>query len=497
MYACFWILLIPICYLSTQEVIGSKDMLRDTLVDAHSTLKGATEEAETRRRLIDSYKRHEIPKNDALSPYFQETGKRLPLFVDVNLFVYSFSSISVVDMDYTIDFLLRQRWMDERLKFIAMNDTKMTPISYLRDQLWLPDLFFRNAKDGFLHKITLPNYLIWIDPQGVITFSQKLSIKASCHMTLWNFPMDTQICKISIGSYGYAKEDLEFRWWSQEEYSPLRNSTKKPSPRKPIEMRSGLEINEFTLTSYGAFYCSIEYSSTGSFSCLEVEFQLQRRFGFYLIYAYLPSMLVVSIAWVSFLLDPSAVPGRVSIGLLCVLALITQSAAILTQLPRVSYIKAMDIWVFVCLAFVVSSLLEFAAANTVSRKTRGVESEKEGPALQHKLCVLTTPSALVAFVKSEKCGASPDSHSRAQPAQDEGEGVESPNQKVPQESAENSSAPGSPLITIQGRYIDSCECASSDRAHRLDILFAIGYPILFIIFNVAYWSYYLLYMRSD
>ncbi|KAA0191210.1 Glutamate-gated chloride channel subunit 3 [Fasciolopsis buskii] len=454
----------------------------------------------------ETYNRHEIPR---MKPTSEENGQTNqsteipPLLVDVNMYVYSFSSISVVDMDYTIDFLLRQRWQDSRLKFLFPEKGKRKPISYLKGQLWLPDLFFRNAKNGFLHTITKPNYLIWLDSNGTITFSQKLSLKVSCHMTLEKFPMDTQSCKVNIGSYGYAIDYLDFRWWRGEVYMPTDELPSNASARNAIEIRSDLEINEFKLINYDAYYCAMQYSSTGRFSCLEVKFDLQRRFGFYLIYAYLPSMLIVVIAWVSFLLDPSAVPGRVSIGLLCVLALITQSAAILTQLPRVSYVKAIDIWVFICLAFVVSSLLEFAAANTTSR--RQTKRQQLMDVTENSLYVVTSLSALTELIQT-------NGPTKVKPLHKKEDTQATDNVNPPLQAplaaaiatcdTEASNAPSvyDPVTPMPCKIFGydrvnkpgDGRCQHVTGVHRLDLTFAIGYPILFILFNIAYWTYFFL-----
>lgn len=45
----------------------------------------------------------------------------------------------------------------------------------------------------------------------------------------------------------------------------------------------------------------------------------------------------------------------------------TQASSSRQSLPRVSYIKAIDIWMATCLVFVFAALLEFAIVNVLSR----------------------------------------------------------------------------------------------------------------------------------
>ena len=107
---------------------------------------------------------------------------------------------------------------------------------------------------------------------------------------------------------------------------------------------------------------------TGAFPCLEIRFILQRDIGFFLIQVYVPSMLIVILSWVSFWINVEASPARVSIGLLTVLTTTTQSTGVNAALPRVSYIKAVDVWMSMCLIFVFAALLEYAVVNVLSRK---------------------------------------------------------------------------------------------------------------------------------
>ena len=78
---------------------------------------------------------------------------------------------------------------------------------------------------------------------------------------------------------------------------------------------------------------------SGHFSCLKVEFTLTRDIGFYMIQTYVPSALIVMLSWVSFWINIDAVPARISLGVLTILTMTTQSTGTISSLPRVSYVK--------------------------------------------------------------------------------------------------------------------------------------------------------------
>ncbi|KAK2160626.1 hypothetical protein LSH36_129g06010 [Paralvinella palmiformis] len=135
----------------------------------------------------------------------------------------------------------------------------------------------------------------------------------------------------------------------------------------PLEINQDLELPQFALDDYRFVDCAKTYT-TGSFSCLQVNFILRRDIGYYMIQTYIPSGLVVILSWVSFWINSDAVPARISLGVLTILTMTTQSTGVRQSLPRVSYIKAIDVWMSTCLVFVFASLLEFAIVNVLSRK---------------------------------------------------------------------------------------------------------------------------------
>ncbi|KAL3307381.1 hypothetical protein Ciccas_014108, partial [Cichlidogyrus casuarinus] len=108
--------------------------------------------------------------------------------------------------------------------------------------------------------------------------------------------------------------------------------------------------------------------STGTFSCLKAQFQMQRQLGSYLVGTYVPTILIVMTSWLSFWISMDAVAARVSLELLNLIAIITKNSEVAANLPRVSYIKALDIWNNACIIFIIAAMLEFGIAVHWSRK---------------------------------------------------------------------------------------------------------------------------------
>lgn len=110
------------------------------------------------------------------------------------------------------------------------------------------------------------------------------------------------------------------------------------------------------------------FASEATFTCLSTNLHLQRNIGYYMAQVFVPSILIVILSWVSFWIHVDAIPARISLGVLTVLTITTQSSGIRSSLPRVSYVKAIDVWNSVCLLFVFSALLEYAYINVQTRR---------------------------------------------------------------------------------------------------------------------------------
>jgi hypothetical protein len=101
----------------------------------------------------------------------------------------------------------------------------------------------------------------------------------------------------------------------------------------------------------------------GQYARLSLSFLLQRHIGYFIFQTYLPSILIVMLSWVSFWINHEATSARVALGITTVLTMTTISTGVRSSLPRISYVKAIDIYLVTCFVFVFSALLEYAAVN--------------------------------------------------------------------------------------------------------------------------------------
>ncbi|XP_050545426.1 glutamate-gated chloride channel isoform X7 [Daktulosphaira vitifoliae] len=375
-----------------------------------------------------------------------------PTIVHINLFVRSITTISDNKMEYSVQLTFREQWMDERLMFNDYNG-KMRYLTLTEtSRVWMPDLFFSNEKEGHFHNIIMPNVYIRIFPNGLVLYSIRISLTLSCPMNLKLYPLDRQTCSLRMVSYGWTTDDLVFLWKEGD----------------PVQVVKNLHLPRFTLEKFLTDYCNSK-TNTGEYSCLKVDLLFKREFSYYLIQIYVPCCMLVIVSWVSFWLDQSAVPARVSLGVTTLLTMATQTSGINASLPPVSYTKAIDVWTGVCLTFVFGALLEFALVNYASR------SDIHRDDMNKKDLERTV---------SMDCN-------------DYEDGPNSFNMKPLMRPELMMSRDKMSQIIHQPPPMDQNSCWKSwmskfpTRSKRIDVISRILFPMVFAMFNMSYWSTYL------
>ncbi|XP_018591363.1 glycine receptor subunit beta-like isoform X1 [Scleropages formosus] len=299
-----------------------------------------------------------VPYDPRIRPNFQG----IPVEDKVNIFINSFGSIQETTMDYRVNIFLRQRWNDPRLRLpTEFKSESLTVDPKMFKCLWKPDLFFANEKNANFHDVTQENILLFIFRNGDVLISMRLSVTLTCPLDLTLFPMDTQKCKMQLESFGYTTDDLKFSWQSGD----------------PVQMDE-IALPQFDVKQEDIEYgnCTKYYKGTGYYTCVEVIFTLRRQVGFYMMGVYAPTLLIVVLSWLSFWINPDASAARVPLGILSVLSLSSECTSLASELPKVSYVKAIDIWMIACLLFGFASLVEYAVVQVMLNNPKMIEAEK-------------------------------------------------------------------------------------------------------------------------
>ncbi|CAP35876.2 Protein CBG18417 [Caenorhabditis briggsae] len=253
-----------------------------------------------------------------------------PVHVNVSIVVSNIRSVSEVTMDYSIEMFYRESWRDPRLTYSREKFKNKTEISLHESYsnfLWHPDTFVPNAissKNPRRQSITHRS-LLRLRNNGSILYSRRLSLILTCGMDLTLFPFDTQLCKMGFESYGYTADKVKYFW-----SSGVIQSLKLHKIRLP-----DFQVKEAYVTS------RVESYATGDYSRLYVCFVFNRAAGFCFLQLIIPSTAVVITSWVSLWMEnETSFQDMISIILTITFLLFSYNEV----MPRVSYIKAMDVY---------------------------------------------------------------------------------------------------------------------------------------------------------
>ncbi|KAH9369329.1 hypothetical protein HPB48_012405 [Haemaphysalis longicornis] len=264
---------------------------------------------------------------------------------------------SSYSQDYGIDMDLQECWVDERLSLseLGANYSFITNDGGLISSVWKPDIFFVNAKEATTHDVTVPNQILQILPNGTVLFSiryafPRISLRLSCLMDFQLFPLDRQICDVVLRPYSHT-DDKVFIFWHEE---------------NPVVFEVSFDAPEFDIINFQTHNFT-RFHRTGNFSSLKLELLLERDPGYYLIHLYLPLTLTVLMSWHALWLKVEIPQARLILTVNCLFTVVTVSNGARALIPRVSYLKAADVWVTACILFVYGVILVSSMVNYMFR----------------------------------------------------------------------------------------------------------------------------------
>uniref|UniRef100_A0A8C9ZUL5 Gamma-aminobutyric acid type A receptor subunit beta1 n=1 Tax=Sander lucioperca TaxID=283035 RepID=A0A8C9ZUL5_SANLU len=273
-----------------------------------------------------------------------------PVDVGMSIDIASIDMVSEVNMDYTITMYFQQSWRDKRLSYTGI-PLNLTLDNRVADSLWVPDTYFINDKKSFVHGVTVKNRMIRLHPDGTVLYGLRITTTAACMMDLRRYPLDEQNCTLEIESYGYTTDDIEFYWQGGSNAGSVTG----------VE---NIELPQFDIIDYQTLSKKAVFA-TGSYPRLSLSFKLKRNIGYFILQTYMPSTLITILSWVSFWINYDASAARVALGITTVLTMTTINTHLRETLPKIPYVKAIDIYLMGCFVFVFLALLEYAFVNYI------------------------------------------------------------------------------------------------------------------------------------
>uniref|UniRef100_A0A1I8BHE8 Neur_chan_LBD domain-containing protein n=1 Tax=Meloidogyne hapla TaxID=6305 RepID=A0A1I8BHE8_MELHA len=170
-----------------------------------------------------------------------------------------------------------------------------------------------NAKKTSVHASPTDNIMFILYENGTVWINHRLSVKAPCNLDLRTFPFDTQNCVLLFESYSHNSEEVTLHWMAE-----------------PITLMKQITLPDFDMIQFDTRRETLLYPN-GRWSQLEI------------------------VSWVGFCMEPKALPARTTFG------------NIHKNLPRVSYVKAMDVWMLSCISFVFGTMIELAIVCYITR----------------------------------------------------------------------------------------------------------------------------------
>uniref|UniRef100_A0A914ECT6 Uncharacterized protein n=1 Tax=Acrobeloides nanus TaxID=290746 RepID=A0A914ECT6_9BILA len=383
--------------------------------------------------LLQDYDKATFPSNETID-------------VQAEVTVQDIGSLSEITSSFIVDLWFSQIWNDPRLIYSHLScKSNLSLDESVAQKLWTPNLCFINSKDTYVHVSPEPNILLIIYPNGTVWLNHRIRVHGRCPFSLENFPLDRQKCHLVMESCGYSTAEVRLHWL---DWGPVT-----------IPNAGQFQLPDFQFVNY-EYNQRIKSYASGSWDQLTITFYFKRLYGYYILQAFLPSYLSVFISWIAFWIDSKALPARIILGVNSLMALTFQMGNVVKNLPRVSYVKAIDLWFFVCVSFIFLSLCELAVVGFLDKfhevKLRQrIKAERKMRAM---MAGCAADTLLVALSGS-------DNQPRTELAEEFLKRIET----LP--------------------FLSKFE--PGELGNKIDFICARAFPLIFATFNVFYWSYYL------
>merc|ERR1712223_365712 len=313
-------------------------------------------------------------------------------------FTFSVREVSkVTDSDQTlqIPMYFTVSWDDDRLsveqQHKAWSQSTTGPVNMSTEDaetlklLWKPNLEIYGLQEFKKHNILSEMAGLRISRSKRITFDIKVTIVVSCQMSFNDYPFDEHTCYFQVGSYFYDRNSMTC---SSDFHDPKSSNIRERDLQYKVSFRKLRKSRGVVRLHSG------EYAVCG------FEVDLRRKHEPLIYQVYIPCCLFVMVSWISFIIDPKVIPGRMSLLVIIFLVIINVFNNVRSQAPSSasSRLNAIDQFIMSCIFMIFSALAEYAiilSIYTLELDKREYQINQENPAISDRLkMILKNPRLL-------------------------------------------------------------------------------------------------------
>ncbi|KAH6930321.1 hypothetical protein HPB50_012626 [Hyalomma asiaticum] len=312
------------------------------------------DEATTKLVVLGSgYKKYTAPS---------QAGEPAQVYLDMNLL--NVDPLSGAESEFGLLALVRLRWRDPRLNltFFSKNSFVALP-AYLETAIWTPRLAFLDASEVRLLAATADDAsrITRVYEDGTIADTRRYLFRVSCAINLDLYPLDTQRCPFRIKLQRHTESTAQLHWIS----------VFKTGEENVLWLR-GARLHTITLNTSEQALDSI----AGPQRCLLLQFSFGRNPWPHLLSTWLPSAMLVPVAWARLWLPG----GGLFLPCAALAGLTLHATQFKAMLRGHDLLTAMDVWLLLCLGFVLGAFFDYLIVCNASQRTWNVQKLAEDAA---------------------------------------------------------------------------------------------------------------------
>jgi hypothetical protein len=286
-----------------------------------------------------------------------------PVNVTTQIFIERMHNVDERMQTWGFEGYLRLWWHDPRLRYNTSSVRKLVLKRQEMLQIWKPDVYWESQV-----KVELPSGNELVDsgagrllefyPDGVVFSSSQISMVLACRLHLRDMPFDTQGCTYMMGMYGSTSAEVRLMWrpesvaldaWNTsciknfiatrlEQDNPTIDRTRWPIAVEELSTRTVDKPRTLCCESTprvepAASFASRIADMQFSYTYARAKISFTRRADALLFGYLIPGVLMVFMSMLGFLIDPSIVPARVTLGVITILVVFGNFTALSALLP--------------------------------------------------------------------------------------------------------------------------------------------------------------------